>query len=818
MPIDRLESRAACAALAASCAFVLLGTSTACAQSSSEADGERSPESVRRAGDEATFRRIERFPDKSASTSEPPSTISSDTLPEELRRAVAAERWSEARKLLETSSVAADSPLSPVDVDFLAGYVAHRQDRHRSAMAFFDRVLDETTPLRDYAAYYAARSAFELKRFQETVLHAARLPVSSLLHPDGLLLLGRALIEAGTESDLERARSVFETHLEHHPDASGRREARARLASVLLDLGEWESAAEHGFRLLLDAPLSSEAERIRERLERHRKQLPERYRTRLDEPSREMRMAHFRALFEHHQSRRVIDELPDVASEWLDGSADWCQAIYWIGRSHTKLREHGEAVTWYERILEECGGVEPFERKALYLIGKGYWNDGQKEKALDRFEQLWTEFEGHSYADDAMYFAARIHRELGDDQQARDLAARQVKRYPDGDMASDAHWLYVRQKFAAGAYDTIVDYVDTLDSTGEQHRYTQGRLRYFRAVALQRSRDDEAARKGYLDVARRHPLSYYGLLAFNRLADMAGDEEGNPGGDVCGGADGAPCREVFGARSGETTETSGRDWEIPSDVRRDPGYRVGRALLRLGLRELASREFRALFDRVSEDDRALRGLAHLLDEAGAYPLASTLPARIGGWRSSYPDAETRRYWTIAHPRPFREPVASRSRERGIAESLIYAVIRKESRFNPTVGSSAGARGLMQLMPETARSVADTIGMDGFSIAGLLDAETNIRLGTAHLETLAGYTGHHPTLMAASYNGGWGSVSSWLDARSELPLGLWVEDIPWGQTRRYAKMVTANYWIYTWLYGESRVPRLRMEPPLDGGDD
>ena len=792
----------------------LLVSPSAWAQSSN--DESTQADELREAGDEATFRRIERFPEASDKTTSPPTTSSADALPAELRRAMAAEKWAEARRLVETSNVAAGSMLSGSDVDFLAGYIAYQQDRHRSAIAFFDQVLEATNPLRDYAAYYAAHGAFALDRLQDAIQYAARVPVASLQHGDALMLLGRALVEAGTESDVERARDVFEAHLDHYPDGPRRHDARFQLASVLLELGEWKSAAAHGRRVLREAPLSEAAGTMRERLQMHRDQLPESARKHLDDPSREMKLARFRALFDHHQSEHVIQEVPDVAEHWVDGSEDWCQAIYWVGRSHTKLREHEEAATWYERLLEECRGIDPFEKKALYLSGKGYWNIAQKEKALERFEDLWSAFSDHSYADDAMYFAARIHRELDNGDRARELVDKQVERYPTGDMASDAHWLLVRQMFGDEQYEAVVDYIDDLDRTGERHRYTQGRLAYIRALALQRSGDEEPARKGYREVIRRHPLGYYGLLAFNRLAALNEVDTSKVGEGLCGPPSGLACEEILGRSIADESES--QDWKVPPDVRRKPSYRTGLAFLQMGLRQLAAREFRRLFDAVSDDDRALRGLAQLLDEAGAYPLSSTLPGRIGEWQSRYPESETRAYWTIAYPQPFRDTVDRWAQRHDIPEPIVYGIMRKESRYNPTVGSSAGAQGLMQLMPETARSVADEVGMTDFEVADLVDPAVNVRLGTSYLETLADKTGGHPTLMAASYNGGYGSVSSWTEVRGDLPLGLWVEDIPWGQTRRYAKMVTANYWVYEWLYGRQTVPNIPMRVSnTDRGD-
>jgi soluble lytic murein transglycosylase len=197
----------------------------------------------------------------------------------------------------------------------------------------------------------------------------------------------------------------------------------------------------------------------------------------------------------------------------------------------------------------------------------------------------------------------------------------------------------------------------------------------------------------------------------------------------------------------------------------------------------------------------------MLDRAGSHTLAHRLPARFGVWRERYPDPQTRRAWTIAYPDAFRDRVESWAAKRDLADAFVWAIIRKESGYNATIKSWANARGLMQLMPDTARQVAEKDGLSGFGLRDLLDPSTNIRLGTAYLAGLSESFDGHPALVAAGYNGGRGNINRWLDERGELPVDLWIEDIPYGQTRRYAKVVLANYWTYRWLYEDGSTPRI-----------
>ncbi len=84
---------------------------------------------------------------------------------------------------------------------------------------------------------------------------------------------------------------------------------------------------------------------------------------------------------------------------------------------------------------------------------------------------------------------------------------------------------------------------------------------------------------------------------------------------------------------------------------------------------------------------------------------------------------------------------------------------------------------------------------------LFDPETNIQLGTRYMRRLGDLFEDHPCLIIAGYNGGQGNVRSWLRQRGEMPLDLWVEQIPYAQTRHYVKRVTMSMWVYDWLYGE-----------------
>ena len=159
----------------------------------------------------------------------------------------------------------------------------------------------------------------------------------------------------------------------------------------------------------------------------------------------------------------------------------------------------------------------------------------------------------------------------------------------------------------------------------------------------------------------------------------------------------------------------------------------------------------------------------------------------------------------------------------IAPFLAYAVMQTESRFDPGAVSWAGARGLVQLMPATAKDLAQRAGIE-LSSGDVHDPEINLELGMRYLARLTARFGGGPgaeALAVPSYNAGAGAVDRWLTARGEQDLDLFIEAIPYDETRKYVQAVLGRWMAYRWLYAEGpasdRVPLLPLKTPLRDAD-
>jgi soluble lytic murein transglycosylase len=198
-------------------------------------------------------------------------------------------------------------------------------------------------------------------------------------------------------------------------------------------------------------------------------------------------------------------------------------------------------------------------------------------------------------------------------------------------------------------------------------------------------------------------------------------------------------------------------------------------------------------------------VAGLYQEAGAWDRAQAIVVkRHGDVLPLGPTEGQEGLWRAAWPQAFAEPVRRGARQAiHLEPGLLWALMREESGFRPAVASPAGARGLLQLMPETAARVADQIGFSGYDDELLVDPASNVRLGAAYLDALVGRFGGRASAAIGSYNAGPEPVTRWLAERPGQADDEWVETIPYEETRNYVKRVLRSLHAYRELYADER---------------
>ncbi len=238
-----------------------------------------------------------------------------------------------------------------------------------------------------------------------------------------------------------------------------------------------------------------------------------------------------------------------------------------------------------------------------------------------------------------------------------------------------------------------------------------------------------------------------------------------------------------------------------------PGLMRGLAMIRVGMRIDGIREWNWPLTHLS--DRELLAAAELARREAVIDRAINTADRT----------RTEHDFSLRYPTPFFDQVEPRVRSVGLDPAWVYGLMRQESRFIMDAKSSAGAKGLMQLMPATAQWVAKKIGMANYHPAKVTDMDTNVTLGTHYMKMVMDSLDNHPVLASAAYNAGPGRARKW---RGERPLegAIYAETIPFNETRDYVKKVLANAVHYAALMGlpqPTLTQRLGTVRPRSFGD-
>ena len=380
---------------------------------------------------------------------------------------------------------------------------------------------------------------------------------------------------------------------------------------------------------------------------------------------------------------------------------------------------------------------------------------------IDEAKRLFDQRDLHGIidtveADLARWAVARAHFRKRNFKQALALAEKAVRR--SGYAVPEMHWTAGLSAWRTGSIDKAAKHLSTLAEAKKADKAERARAAYWaaRAVGFKTSRA-----RHFLKIAAKQPRHFYGLLARKRLG-MAIDHK--------------PAVKV-------------QD-DIAEILLRYPAAKRATALAQIGRQDLAEKELRTLAAHAKSTLTA--GLLKLAQNLHLPSVEMRLAHRLG-------------YKGDVHFDAFY-PVPSWAPHRGyrVDRALVFSVIRAESGFDPRAESYVGARGLMQVMPGTARHIAKRTELTLKSTDHLFDPETAITFGQAYLQELLNRDGIGDNLMfiAAGYNAGPGRVLQWREAFNlDRDPTMFLEMIPFTETRVYVKKVLANFWNYRARLGQ-----------------
>jgi soluble lytic murein transglycosylase len=426
----------------------------------------------------------------------------------------------------------------------------------------------------------------------------------------------------------------------------------------------------------------------------------------------------------------------------------------WVARWQSARENPARALERIDRVPAHA------LRDELYIYGvrRAARDDARAAHALLTRTAERAQISPAQYQDLLDYVALRGAREgLAEVDNWLDEA-----RAPSDELA---RWR-VRSALSAGDWRRTLTNIERMSDELQ----TQSPWRYFRARALAELGDGEAAQRLYAELAQER--SYYGFMAADRL-----DQE-------------------YSFRH----ETIADDPQQVEKLMLNRDFVRARELFFVGLFGPARSEWARV---VRDLDLPMRQQAALLaDGWGWHSQAIRTLANSAGQNDLL----------RSYPTPFKSDYDENATKADIERTWAYSVTRAESLFMSDVRSSAGAIGLMQLIPGTGKETARRARVPYRGLQTLLDPQSNIQLGVHYLGQMYQRFDRNQVLATAAYNAGPRRVRSWLPQHNEVPADVWIETIPFTETRRYVKKVLFADTVFYWrLTGDERRLASRMPP-------
>lgn len=421
-------------------------------------------------------------------------------------------------------------------------------------------------------------------------------------------------------------------------------------------------------------------------------------------------------------------------------------------------------------LLQKVPGESPHAAEAAFHLAR---DRARRTKTPGAYVSVADGFPGTTWGEEALLSLANHSQKDALDEAALPWWRRLVAEYPEGRYVERAAWRVAWADYRARRYEAAAQLLETTARLRPPSGSTPGFL-YWSARARLGLGQADRARALLAETVRRYKHAYHGVRAADALARL-------------GGAAPFPRAALVAL------------FPPPEPPLPEPRATRVRQLLLVERLDEAAGDLRL----VPESPRVQATLAWIDGRMGRLrPAITAMKRAFPEWVGEAGDRLPREVWQILFPLRYEAELKRAARDEGLDPALVASLILQESTFDASALSRAGARGLMQVMPATGRTIARAKGQR-FRRAALHDPETSLDFGTHYLRQMSERFPGAVEKVLAAYNAGPHRVDAWTAARGELPAEEFIEGIPFSETRTYVMIVLANREQYRRLYGLDR---------------
>ncbi|MEK6678604.1 MAG: transglycosylase SLT domain-containing protein [Nitrospirota bacterium] len=463
-----------------------------------------------------------------------------------------------------------------------------------------------------------------------------------------------------------------------------------------------------------------------------------------------------------------------------------------LGVSLFKTGKTEDAIQIFNRMVNEAPSKNA-GAEALLWLGKCYARLGYDDNLLNSYQAIFKRYSESEWMDDALFAAADFYSNKNDFKKAISYYKKLAEGFPESALSEQAYWYIGWLNYRLGNYKEAASSFNEFLFKYPQSEYIN-RVLYWRGRSLEKTGKAGSADALYQKVCKTR----YGFYCYNVKSR---NENLSDAGLVVNNAD-----------NGKAVQVNNGNNAIEADA----NFIRAKELSILGMNQDAVNELYKLRERVSLNKEGLLLINKMLYEFGEYHISvksiiQNFYDKIERGGNDLPEY----FWGLAYPQGYWSVVTEYAARYGLDPYLVASIMREESWFNKQAVSRSGARGVMQLMPFTARWVSKQLKYEYNDDENLFDAEININFGAWYLSYLKKRFNGNTVLIIASYNAGPEAVTKWVNGNSNMETDEFIEAIPYNETRAYAKRVLRSYAEYHRIYNNSAI-RWGKAAAVNGG--
>ena len=701
---------------------------------------------------------------------------------EEAKKLLQKKEWAKAKNSLLALQNQAPDSIEAKRARFLLALIHTEQGKPEETIKLLEPLSKNYAEVEDYIRFHLIQAQAQVgkhEKVRDNALALLQHSPNTLLYTRLQLILAEAQIQLGEKE--AGMKTLEETILSISKDFSHQKfrdflpDLIFKLAEIQEQSGKQTDAYLNFRQLHIQYPnhdQTPEAETALKRLSALEtvKEIPLTLREHTDR---------IQGLFEGVRYEEVIEEIQHLKrqNDLLPG-----RFYFFMAQAHGGLRDRkkaNEALLQFLKIYPHHAKVQ----NAKFDVGRNLWNLGQPMAGAKYFKEVTQSTHSSELAVKAQFFLGKIYEENKNFPEALKNYTIALEKYPDDDYAQWAGWRLGWVHYLDGKFEQAFNKFQEVAHRFPDKSFIEYNL-YWSAKSAEKLNKKDVARDLYVQVAELYPYTFHGIRAKDRLLVLG--------------------IKTLPESQNPVPDTKEENLQLGRPLSAQEKFHHIRAneLTQLGLIEDARNEIGELQKTVQKNLTGVLWLSQLYQQAQGYAESLRLLHLYKDFTTKPNEKNlSEKFWKHFFPLAYKEAIVAYAKSRAVDPFFVNGIIRQESLFDSQALSPAGARGLMQIMPATGKKLyPNTKLKKPFETDALFDPDLNIRLGVKYVSQLNKRFNKNGMHILISYNAGPHVLKKWLKRFGHLSdQDVFIESIPYPETRRYVKHVLRNLGIYKALY-------------------